>query len=203
MTRIDMKQTLKWLYRQSASAPTIVEVPELPFLMVDGAGDPNTAPVYAEAVEALYSVAYALKFMLKNGPEALDYAVMPLEGLWWADDLTSFIRADKDAWWWTMMIAQPEAITDELFRRATAQTARKKNLPALPRLRLERFHEGRAAQILHIGPYAAEGPTIERLHQFIAEQGYERCGKHHEIYLSDPRRTAAERMQTIIRQPIV
>jgi len=203
MTRIDMKQTLKWLYRQSADAPSIVEVPELSFLMVDGAGDPNTAPAYAEAIEALYSLAYTLKFMLKNGPTALDYTVMPLQGLWWADDMTSFIRADKGAWHWTMMIVQPEVVSDELFRRGMAQAARKKNLPGLPRIRLERFHEGLAAQIMHIGPYAAEGPTIERLHQFVAAQGYERRGKHHEIYLSDPRRTAAERMQTIIRQPVV
>ena len=202
MARIDMKQTLKSLYRQPAGEPSLVEVPELPFLMVDGAGDPNTAPAYVEAIEALYSVAYTMKFMAKNGPIALDYVVMPLEGLWWADDLSSFIRADKQAWYWTMMIAQPDAVTDELFRAATAQSARKKNLPALPGLRLERFPEGRAAQILHIGPYAAEGPTIERLHQFIAAQGYQRRGKHHEIYLSDPRHIAAERMQTIIRQPI-
>ncbi len=203
MTRIDMKQTLKSLYRQSSNTPSIVDVSELLFLMVDGAGDPNTTRAYAEAVEALYSVAYTCKFMLKNRPESADYAVMPLEGLWWADDMTSFTRADRDAWRWTMMIVQPEAVTNELFRRGMAQAARKKNLPALPRLRLERFHEGPAAQILHIGPYAAEGPTIERLHQFIASQGYARRGKHHEIYLSDPRRIAAERMQTIIRQPVV
>jgi hypothetical protein len=202
MTRIDMKQRLKQLYRASADMASIVDVPELLFLMVDGAGDPNTTPAYAEAVEALYSVAYTLKFMLKNGPNAVDYAVMPLEWLWWADDMTSFVRADRDAWRWTMMIVQPDAITDKLFQSGMAQAAKKKNLPALPRLRRERFHEGRAAQIMHIGPYVAEGPTIERLHQFIAAQGFERRGKHHEIYLSDPRRTAPERMQTIIRQPI-
>jgi hypothetical protein len=202
MERIDLKQTLKQLYRQSADAPSIVEVPELPLLMVDGTGNPNTAPAYAEAVEALYSVAYTLKFMLKKGPAGLDYAVMPLEGLWWADDPAAFISADKDAWHWTMMIVQPEAVTHELVRQAASQAAQKKILPALVRLRLQRFHEGPAAQILYLGPFAAEGPTIERLHQFIAQQGYERRGKHHEIYLSDPRRTAPERMRTIIRQPI-
>jgi hypothetical protein len=202
MTRIDMKQTLKHLYRQPAGAPAIVEVPELLFLMADGTGDPNTAPAYAQAIEALYSVAYTLKFMLKKGPAAADYAVMPLQGLWWADDMTSFTRADRAAWRWTMMIAQPDAVTDELFRQAAAQAARKKNPPALPRLRLERFAEGLAAQILHIGPYAAEGPAIERLHEYIAAQGYQLRGKHHEIYLSDPRRSAPERMQTIIRQPV-
>ncbi len=202
MPRIDMKQTLKGLYRQPAGTPAVVEVPELAFLMTDGMGDPNTTPAYAEAVEALYSVAYTLKFMLKNGPAAADYAVMPLEGLWWADDMASFTSGDRAAWRWTMMIAQPDAIAEELVRQASAQAARKKNLPALPRLRLERFAEGRAAQILHIGPYAAEGPTIERLHEFIAAQGYQLRGKHHEIYLSDPRRSAPERMQTIVRQPI-
>jgi hypothetical protein len=202
MTTIDMKRALKELYRPSASAPSLVEVPELLFLMADGMGDPNTAPAYAEAVEALYGVAYALKFMLKRGPAAADYTVMPLQGLWWADDMASFTSGDRAAWRWTMMIAQPELVTRELFAQAAAETARKKRLPALPRLRLERFAEGRAAQIMHIGPYAAEAPTIERLHQFIAAQGLALRGKHHEIYLSDPRRSAPERMQTIIRQPV-
>lgn len=202
MARIDLEQTLKQLYSASAKAASMVDVPELPFLMVDGEGNPNTAPAYAEALEALYSVAYTLKFMLKRSAAALDYAVMPLEGLWWADNMAAFTLFDKDAWRWTMMIAQPEVITDELLQQAAAQAARKKNLPALPRLRLERFHEGRAAQIMHLGPYAAEAPTIERLHRFIVEQGYARRGKHHEIYLSDPRRSAPEKMKTIIRQPI-
>jgi hypothetical protein len=202
MSRIDLPQTLKQLYSPSPKVAALVDAPELPFLMVDGAGNPNTAPAYAEAIEALYSVSYTLKFMLKRGPVALDYAVMPLEGLWWADDMAAFSLLDKDAWRWTMMIAQPETITDELLQQAAAQAARKKAVPALPQLRLERFCEGRAVQIMYIGPYAAEGPTIERLHHFIAEQGYMRRGKHHEIYLSDPRRTAPEKMKTIIRQPI-
>ena len=202
MSRNNPEPTLKQLYRPSPKVVAVVDVPELPFLMVDGTGNPNTAPAYAEAIEALYSISYTLKFMLKRGPAALDYAVMPLEGLWWADDMAAFTSLDKDAWRWTMMIAQPEAITEELFRQAVAQAGRKKAAPGLPRLRLERFCEGRAMQILHIGPYATEGPTIERLHRFIAEQGCKRRGKHHEIYLSDPRRAAPEKLKTIIRQPI-
>jgi hypothetical protein len=202
MSHKELEPPLKQLYSPSPKVVAVVDVPELSFLMVDGTGNPNTAPAYAQAIEALYSVSYTLKFMLKRGPAALDYAVMPLEGLWWAEDMAAFTMLDKDAWHWTMMIAQPEAITDELFQQAAAQATRKKAAAALSRLRLERFCEGRAVQILHIGPYAAEGPTLERLHLFIAEQGYMRRGKHHEIYLSDPRRAAPEKMKTIVRQPI-
>jgi hypothetical protein len=202
MPPIDLRRTLKQLYSPSPKEVAVVDVPDLPVLMVDGAGNPNTTPAYVEAIEALYSVAYTLKFLLKRGPTDLDYAVMPLEGLWWSDDMAAFPLYDKDTWRWTMMIVQPEVITEKLFQQAAAQAGQKKKLPALPRLRLERFHEGCAAQILHYGPYAAEAPTIERLHRFIQEHSYTRRGKHHEIYLSDPRRAAPEKLKTIIRQPI-
>jgi hypothetical protein len=202
MARIDLKQTLKPYYQASAAAVAIVDVPPLLFLMIDGDGNPNTAAAYREAVEALYSVSYTLKFMLKRAPQPLDYSVMPLQGLWRADDMTAFTRLDKDAWRWTMMILQPEAVTAALLHEAIQTAARKKALPALPLLRLERFHEGRAAQIMHLGPYADEPPTIARLHDWIQEQGCALRGQHHEIYLSDPRRSAPEKMKTILRQPI-
>lgn len=202
MNRVDLRKELKQLYSPSTKEPSIVEIPELQFVMVDGTGNPNTAPEFAEAVEALYSVSYAIKFMLKKGPDALDVAVMPLEGLWWSNDMALFSALDKDSWKWTLMIAQPEAVSLALFEQALAQTRRKKLLVTLARLRLERYCEGPAAQIMYLGPYADEGPTIARLHQFIEEQGYALQGKHHEIYLGDPRRAAPEKMRTVIRQPI-
>jgi hypothetical protein len=184
--------------------PQLVDVPALHFLMVDGEGDPNTAPAYREAVEALFALAYALKFALKRtgGP---DERVSPLEGLWWSDDMGAFAVERRGDWRWTMMIAQPEAVTPALVVATLDEVRRKKALPALDRLRFAPYAEGRAAQILHLGPYAAEGPTIARLHAFIREQGLTfdgRVQKHHEIYLSDPRRAAPERMRTILRQPV-
>ena len=172
------------------------------FLMVDGAGNPNTAQEYKDAVEALYSVSYTLKFMIKKGETAIDYGVMPLEGLWWADDMTQFSVENKDIWKWTSMIMQLKHATEDLFNKAIEQVKKKKSLPALPKMRLESFHEGLAAQIMHLGPYSAEGPTVERLHNFIRDNGYELSGRHHEIYLTDPQRSAPEKMKTVIRQPV-
>jgi hypothetical protein len=200
-TKIDLKRELKHLYAPGR-APGFVDVPELAFLMIDGHGDPNTAPEYRAAVEALFTVSYAIKFAIKRGPDELDYAVMPLEGLWWVADMSTFTVEDKSAWSWTAMIAQPDSVTQAMVDEAVAQAARKKALPAAPSLRLERFKEGRAAQVMHIGPYAAEGPTIQRLHAFIAEHGCERAGRHHEIYLSDPRRADPAKLKTVIRQPV-
>jgi hypothetical protein len=198
-TAIDLEHDLKRLYR-ARQAPELVDVPELEFLMLDGQGDPNVSGRYREAIQALYAVSYTLKFALKRGG-GVDYRVAPLEGLWWAEVMTRFSE-NKSAWHWTMMIRQPPEVTPELVEEAAAEVARKKRLPAARELRLERFAEGRAAQVLHIGPWADEGPTIERLHAFIEEQGYAKRGRHHEIYLSDPRRTAPERLKTIVRQPV-
>jgi hypothetical protein len=200
-TKVDLKRELPELY-SAARQPGLVEVPELAFLMIDGHGDPNTASEYAQAVEAIYAVAYTTKFILKRARDGIDFGVMPLEGLWWTPDVSTFTTDDKSAWDWTMMIAQPEQVTSEVVEQAQAKAAGKKALAAIDRVRLERFSEGRAAQVMHIGPYATEGPTIQRLHAFIAEQGCERAGKHHEIYLSDPRRSAPEKMKTIVRQPV-
>ena len=200
-TKVDLKRELRGLYGAKRDA-TFVEVPELQFAMVDGHGDPNEAPEYAEAVQALYSVSYTARFALKRAPDGLDYGVMPLEGLWWAKDMSAFTTGDKSSWDWTMMIMQPEQVTREVFDDACAAAMKKKSLPAIERLRLESFSEGRSAQLLHVGPYATEGPTIQRLHAFIADHGCEPVGKHHEIYLNDPSRTAPEKLKTIIRQPV-
>jgi hypothetical protein len=201
MEKQDLKKSLKFLYSPSAKAPEIVDVPPLNFLMVDGQGNPNTAHSYADALQALYSLSYTLKFMLKKGPSAIDYTVMPLEGLWWVPDMADFLTATKDEWYWTAMIMQPEWITAEHVEEARQQAARKNGVASLDLARFESFHECRAAQILYFGPYSGEGPTIARLHAYITEQGGRLRGKHHEIYLGDPRRTAPEKLKTIIRQP--
>src|SRR5687768_16279090 len=201
MRKVDPKRELKHLYFPSAKEVVQVEVPTLRFLMIDGEGDPNTSQEYAQAVEALFSVSYTAKFMVKKGPQGLDYSVMPLEGLWWADDLSAFIANDRVSWKWTMMIMQPDFVADEIIAAAMAVVRSKKQLPSLDRLRLEEFTEGRCAQVLHVGPFSEEGPTIERLHAFIAARSG-LAGKHHEIYLSDIRRADPARWKTIIRQPM-
>ncbi len=201
MGKIDLKKELKHLYHASAKAPVEVDVPPLRYLMVDGKGDPNGSQPYAEAVEALFSVAYTAKFMVKKGAQAIDYAVMPLEGLWWADDLSAFTRNDRSQWQWTMMILQPDFVSDATLKAAIAKVRKKKDLPGLTRLRLEKFTEGYCAQVLHIGPFTEEGPTVERLHDFIDAKSARR-GKHHEIYLSDIRRAAPAKWKTIVRQPM-
>ena len=169
--------------------------------MIDGHGDPNTSQAYKEALETLYAVTYTLKFASKKQLER-DYVVMPLEGLWWVKDMLEFNQDDKDAWDWTAMIMQPDWISTEMVESAKEAAAEKKDLPALPKLRFGTFHEGLAVQIMHIGTYADEAPTIARLHAFIAENGYQLAGKHHEIYLSDPRRTAPNKLKIVIRQPM-
>ena len=201
MSKIDLKKDLKHLYSPSAKEVVQVEVPAFQFLMIDGEGDPNTSPEYASAVEALFSVSYTAKFKVKKGVQGIDYAVMPLEGLWWADDLSAFITNDRSMWRWTMMIMQPQFVEEDVIREAIAEVKRKKVLPALDELRLERFAEGSCAQILHIGRFSEEGPTIQKVHDFInARSGL--TGKHHEIYLSDIRRAEPAKWKTIIRQPM-
>ena len=185
---------LERLYKVSAGKPEIVRVPETSFVMIDGHGDPNTSQDYKDAIEALYALSYTLTFALKNEQE-LQYRVGPLESLWWAEDMSAFDLERKGDWNWTMMIAQPDAVTVDRFELAREEARRKKQLPAIARARLERFEEGACAQVLHVGPFSAEGPTIRELHAFIHEQGYSFDGKlqkHHEIYLSDPRRSAPE-----------
>lgn len=201
MDKIDLKKDLKQFYRASTKAVAEVVVPPFKYLMIDGKGDPNTSAEYAEAIAALFSVSYTAKFAVKKSPQAIDYAVMPLEGLWWADDLSVFVADDKANWKWTMMILQPPFVKDCVINDAIAAVGKKKKLPAVAKLRLEEFSEGRCAQILHVGPFSEEGPTIVRLHEFIdARSG--KAGKHHEIYLSDIRRGDPKKWKTIIRQPM-
>ena len=202
MAKVDFKKELKHLYKPSAKMVEIVEVPKMNFLMLDGEGDPNTSQAFQDAIEVLYPVSYALKFMVKRGEIGVDYGVLPLEGLWWADDMSSFSVENKAGWKWTLMIMQPDLVVEEMVKQAVEQVRLKKNPAALPLLRYESFEEGQAAQVMHIGPFSEEGPTVERVHAFIAEKGGKRKGKHHEIYLSDIRRANPEKWKTIVRQPM-
>ena len=201
MPKTDFKKTLKHLYNPPRRF-TLVEVPEMQFLMIDGHGDPNTAQEYKDALEALYAVAYKVKFASKRALDQ-DYTVPPLEGLWWAEDMDAFLTRAKSEWDWTMMIMQPDWITLEMVEEASRQVVKSKDLPALPKLKLESYHEGLTVQIMHLGSYDDEGPTIARLHhEFLPENGLVEAGKHHEIYLGDPRRTAPEKLKTVLRQPV-
>jgi hypothetical protein len=201
LTKLDLKKDLKHLYNPSAKAVSIVDVPSMNFLMIDGMGNPTTSTDYKDAVEALYALSYALKFAVKKS-QAVDYSVMPLEGLWWADDWSAFITARRDSWRWTMMIMQPEVVTQEMVAAVSQEVKAKKQLPALSKIRFEPFADGLSVQILYVGPFKDEGPTIARMHAFLHENGYSEVGKHHEVYLGDPRRTAPEKLKTVIRQPI-
>jgi hypothetical protein len=202
MEKIDYKKELSVLYKASAKTPHVVDVPQMNFFMIDGQGDPNNSQDFTDAIEALYSLSYTLKFTIKKGPTAVDYGVPPLEGLWWADDMSVFASGAKDEWKWTLMIMQPEFVTPDLVDDAIEQVRAKKDPAALSKVRFKEFCEGPGAQILHVGPYSEEGPTIEKLHAFIQDSGHELTGKHHEIYLGDPRRAAPEKLRTIIRQPM-
>jgi len=201
MEKIDYKKELKHLYRSSAKKVEVVEVPKMNFLMIDGDGGPNH-PTFQNAIEVLFPLSYTLKFMIKKSDIGIDYGVLPLEGLWWADDMSSFIKDKKDDWKWTLMIMQPELVKKEMVVKAIEEVRKKKNPVALPLVRFESFAEGKAAQIMHIGPFSEEGPTVEKLHALIGDSGSQRIGKHHEIYLSDIRRAAPEKWKTIIRQPM-
>ena len=202
MEKIDYKKELKHLYRPSAKNVGIIDVPKMNFLMIDGEGDPNTSQSFEDAISALYPLSYTLKFMVKRGAIGIDYGVLPLEGLWWADDMSSFTEGKKDKWKWTLMIMQPDLITEGMVQEAIEQVKVKMNPVSLPLVRFESFKEGTAAQIMHIGPFSEEGPTIEKVHSYIKGNGQKLTGKHHEIYLSDIRRAAPEKWKTVIRQPM-
>ena len=199
--RYDYRRELGDLY-SVGDRPAMVDVPLLSFLMIDGHGDPDASPTFTEGVDALYAVAYALKFRMRSLPDAIDAAIMPLEGLWWIPDARVWDFDDKSDWDWTLMLAEPDVVTPTLAAETIDAVRTDRGLPALERMRFESLSEGRAAQILHRGPFSAERPTLERLYDFIRAEGSVPVGKHHEIYLSDPQRTAPARMRTIIRQPV-
>jgi len=200
----DIKKEYKFLYSPSAKEPQIVEVPGFKYIMIDGKGYPGTSEEFGLKVQVLFSLAYTIKFMMKKDSHAsFDFKVAPLSGLWHADDMNAFIDENrKEEWIWTMMVQQPDPVTQTIFDKAIDEVKRKKNLQFIDHASLKVYEEGLCAQILHIGPYNKETPTIEMLHQFIKEKGYTFNGKHHEIYLSDLNRTQPEKLKTIIRQPV-
>ncbi|HBP00240.1 MAG: hypothetical protein UU48_C0004G0080 [Candidatus Uhrbacteria bacterium GW2011_GWF2_41_16] len=200
MAKIDFKKKLKHLYQPSAKEVVVVDIPVMHFLMIDGEGDPSKAKEFQEAIEALFSTAYTIKFLVKK-EENIDYGVLPLEGLWWADDMSAFKTGKRDDWKWTLMIMQPEMVSEEYVKRAIEQVEKKKNPVALSKLRFEAFHEGPTVQIMHIGPFSEEGPNIQRIHDKIKEDKCRLKGKHHEIYLNDIRKVDPKKMKTILRQP--
>lgn len=203
MDKVDFKKTLAAYYHpRNTDEWAPVDVPSLQFLMVDGAGDPNTSKAFADAIEALYSVSYTLKFMSKREQDK-DYVVPALEGLWYADDMKVFEAADKDAYKWTLMIMQPDWIDAAMVERALAQAAAKKQLPALGNIYFDTYTEGLSLQLLHIGSFDDEAPKLRTLHHdYMPAHGYTFAGHHHEIYLSDMRKVEPAKLRTILRQPV-
>jgi hypothetical protein len=206
MVELDLRKKWKHLYKPSARKVELVDVPELAFVMIDGRIEPGqapgTSPAFAEAMGALYSVSYTLKFMSKlRKQDPINYPVMALEGLWWVEN-GRFEISVPDNWSYTVMIMQPDHITPQMFAEAVAQAGKKRPNAALARLRLERFREGLCVQTLHVGPYSTEPATIERMRAWAAGQGCRMAGRHHEIYMGDPRRTAPEKLKTVLRHPI-
>lgn len=203
MANFDLKKTLKHLYAPSAKQVSVVDVPPLNYLMIDGEGNPGTVARYQQAVEALYSLAYGIRAICKGQGQV--FTVMPLEGLWWfrgeANTTFKLTTADKDRFGWTLMILQPEFVTAEMVTKARQQVAKKKLPIALDDVRFETYHEGEAVQIMHIGSYDEEGPNVARLHKYIEDNDWSLGKKHHEIYLSDPRKVAPAKLKTVIRQP--
>jgi hypothetical protein len=212
MKALDLKKELKHLYAPSAKKVEILKVPKMQFAMLDGAiereKEPRNSPGFANATQALYSLSYTLRFMSKKSKtDPVDYPVMALEGLWWVEDGIFDINT-KDNWFYRLMILQPDIITKDVFAEGLEQVRKKKgNSPALSKLRLASFEEGLCVQVMHIGPYSTEPATIERMRVFASENGYRDIvgpnGKHHEIYLSDPRRAAPDKMKTVLRHPVV
>lgn len=206
MANLDMKKTLKHLYNPSAKQVSVVELPPMPYLMIDGHGNPNTSELYQDAVKSLYTIAYGIRAICKAAGNV--FTVMPLEGLWTIQDQDAppedfmITDANKDNFVWTLMILQPDFVTSEMVEEAYTAAAKKKDAPlGLQDVRFETYHEGDAAQIMHIGSYADEAPTVAKLHQHMENNGWLMTKKHHEIYLSDPRKVAPEKLKTVIRHP--
>ena len=202
MEKIDFRKQLKNLYMPSEKEFSVVDVPAMRYLMIDGSGNPNTSQDYKDALEALYAVSYTLKF---DGKKELgkDYVAPPLEGLWWAGDMASFSPGNKDGWRWTMMIMQPGWITSAMIAKAIETTGLKKSIPGLSLIREETLTEGRCVQIMHVGSYDEEAPVLAGLHnEYLPQNQLVPNGKHHEIYIGDPRKTAPSKLKTVLRQPV-
>jgi len=199
MNKLDLKKELKAVYTAKKD-PTILTVPAIQYVTFAGKGDPNTSELFQSAMGVLYGMAYTLKFMLKD--EGKDFTVMPLEGQWWSDDIKDFSEGNKDQWFWKVMIALPDYVTEKYFLKAQESLQEKKNPPNLAKAKLERLEDGLSVQVMYIGPYSDEGPAIKAMHHYAEEQGYTLRGKHREIYMGNPQRTAPEKLKTILRHPL-
>lgn len=201
-SKIDLKRELKHLYNPSAKKVSVVEVPKMNFLMLNGKGNPEGSQAFQDAIQAIYSVAYTMKFMLKGRASIPDFTVMPLESLWWVSGGAAFDKAKREDWRWTVMVAQPEFIEEEHLAEAKKAVEQKQGVPLAAKVRLRSLNEGPSLQTMWIGPYDRIGEAADRIEDYARENVYKLKGKHHEIYLSDPRRVAPERIRTIVRQPI-
>jgi hypothetical protein len=202
MKKIDLKKELKYLYQPADNEASIVEVPPMNFLMIDGQGSPGKSVDFKQAIDALFTISYVIKFAIEKSKLQIDYTVMPLEGLWWCREEVHYRQVDKDKWLWTLMVLQPDYVHRNLVEAAIRETKKQKDLPVFPKMRFDSYFEGSAAQIMHRGLFFEEGPTVKKLHQFIKDNRFGFSGKHHEVYLSDIRDKESERWRTIIRQPI-
>jgi hypothetical protein len=202
--KIDFKKEFKVLFTPPSKAPVLVEVPEFTYIMVDGRGHPGKAPDFADKIGLLYGLAYTIKFGLKKDPRApYDFSVAPLSGFYCADDPSCYTDESRgDEWKWTLAIPVPDRVTPAVFEKGRRELGEKKNPAHLDKAYLKKYREGLSAQIMHLGPYNKEAPTIQRLHAFFQEQGYDFAGPHHEIYVGDPRRTAPAKLKTVLRQPV-
>ena len=199
--KIDFKKEYKALYNPPKK-PTILDVPSFNYLKIDGQGNPNNSEQFSEKTQLLYALSYAIRFAVKKSMH-IAYTVMPLEGLWWAQDMATFLTRDKEAWDWTLMIMQPEFVTAEMVEEGKAEVIRKKKLERVSEVRFEVYKPGKVVSMLHIGSYDDEAPNIQWMHNYAHEEGYELHGLHQEIYLSDPRKVVPEKMKTVLRQPIM
>ncbi len=203
MQKVDFKKTDKDLYNPKKE-PALANVPKMKFFAIEGQGDPGTSAEFQEAIEALYGASFTLKFALKKNPPAgfHDWVIPPMEGHWWMAGEAEFDPEEKDLWCWKIMIRQPDFVTEDMLKSTIAELQQKKENESLSKLQFFEFEEGESIQILHIGSYDDEGPTIQKIYNLMEDKGLKMNGRHHEIYLSDPRKTAPEKLRTVIRQPV-
>lgn len=199
--KIDYKKELKEFYKPPKNRVVFVDVPLMNYIMVDGKGNPNNSKEFQEAMETLFPVAYGIKFRIKK-EQGVDFGVMPPEGLWWSDNMDDLLNGNKDNWQWTVMIMQPDVVSEEIYHEVVKEVTEKKSLAMIDKIRFEAYDEGLSAQIMHVGSYDSEHENIMKIHNAIKEGGYELRGKHHEIYLKDFRRTKPENLLTVVRQPM-
>ncbi len=206
MNKVDLRKKYREFYNPPTGRVTVVTIPNFHFVMIDGRIEPGASPgtstAFQQAMEALYGIAYSLKFMSKlRNENPVDYTVMGLEALWWIED-GDFDITKPDNWCWTAMIMQPEHITESMFREAQEQLKKKKMNPGIDKLRFENFIEGLCVQIMHIGPYSTEQTSVKKMQEYATQNGYEMQHKHHEIYIGNPLRSDPARLKTVLRHPI-